>query len=284
MANNHLHINKLLITGATGSAGEKLLRYYLSIFSEKQQIIVFSRDEHKQYLLKQSLNELEKSKVRFVLGDVRDIEQLKRTFRGVDVVIHAAVLKHVDIGEENPLEYIKTNVLGTQNVIDACYDMGVKKLISLSTDKAVKPINLYGASKLCAEKLITASAKNNPSLTSMNIIRFGNIYGSRGSVVPLFESLKNEGVIPITHPEMERYFVEYQEVISIIDEVLHRDFQGKIFVPKLKSTKITDLASQIAPNCKQEIIGIREGEKLKEELLSEEELANAQEFDGYYLL
>jgi UDP-N-acetylglucosamine 4,6-dehydratase len=257
----------VLITGGTGSLGKSLIEYLLQETSARR-IAIFSRDELKQQHLRQQFHN--DSRLRWFLGDVRDLDRLKRAFHGVDFVVHAAALKQVDTGEYNPMEFIKTNVLGSQNVIDASIEAGVKRVIALSTDKASSPINLYGATKLTADKLFVAA--NNYSVTygtTFSVVRYGNVMGSRGSVIPFFQDCVTKGIsIPITDFRMTRFWISIESAIKFIIESLEIMTGGELYVPKIPSMKIIDLARAVAPNSKLDEIGMRPGEKLHEEMIS----------------
>jgi UDP-N-acetylglucosamine 4,6-dehydratase len=257
----------VLITGGTGSLGKSLIEYMLDE-TKVRRIAVFSRDELKQQHLRQQFQN--DSRLRWFLGDVRDLERLKRAFHGVDYVIHAAALKQVDTGEYNPMEFIKTNVLGSQNVIDASIEAGVKRVVALSTDKASSPINLYGATKLTADKLFVAA--NNYSVTygtSFSVVRYGNVMGSRGSVIPFFQECATKGIsLPITDFRMTRFWINLDSAIKFIVESLEIMTGGELYVPKIPSMKIIDLARAVAPNSNLVEIGMRPGEKLHEEMIS----------------
>ena len=257
----------VLITGGTGSLGKSLIEYMLDE-TKVRRIAVFSRDELKQQHLRQQFQN--DSRLRWFLGDVRDLERLKRAFHGVDYVIHAAALKQVDTGEYNPMEFIKTNVLGSQNVIDASIEAGVKRVVALSTDKASSPINLYGATKLTADKLFVAA--NNYSVTygtTFSVVRYGNVMGSRGSVIPFFQECATKGIsLPITDFRMTRFWISLDSAIKFIVESLEIMTGGELYVPKIPSMKIIDLARAVAPNSNLVEIGMRPGEKLHEEMIS----------------
>jgi UDP-N-acetylglucosamine 4,6-dehydratase len=271
----------VLITGGTGSLGKRLVKKLLAEHRPKK-IIILSRDELKQHEMAIRFKD---DSLRFFIGDVRDRERLNRAFNGVDYVIHAAALKQVPAAEYNPYEFIKTNVLGAQNVIDAAVDAGVKKVIALSTDKAANPINLYGATKLCSDKLFIAGnsyAGSQP--TRFSVVRYGNVVGSRGSVIPLFKKLKSTGVLPVTDTEMTRFWITIEQGAEFVLKSLHSMHGGEIFVPKIPSASIIDVARAIAPEAKIDVVGIRPGEKLHEVLISEENGRETLEYDGYFVI
>jgi len=257
----------VLITGGTGSLGKSLLHYLLTE-TKARRIAVYSRDELKQHDLRIQFKD--DPRLRWFLGDIRDLDRLKRAFHGVDFVIHAAALKQVDTGEYNPMEFIKTNVLGSQNVIDASIDAGVKRVVALSTDKASSPINLYGATKLTADKLFVAA--NNYSYTygtTFSVVRYGNVMGSRGSVIPFFKNLASQGKpLPITDLRMTRFWISIEDAVKFVIESLEMMTGGELFVPRIPSMKIVDLAYAVSPDSKLEEIGMRPGEKLHEEMIS----------------
>ena len=265
-----LNNKSVLITGGTGSFGKKLTERLLNKYPKINRLIIFSRDELKQYEIKKKIDTKKYSCLRFFLGDIRDKERLKRSLEGVDYVFHAAALKQVDTAEYNPFEFIKTNIIGSNNLIEACLDSSVKKVLALSTDKASSPINLYGATKLCADKLFAAA--NNvvgKKKISFSVLRYGNVLHSRGSVLPLLiEKLKNNQNFKITDEKMTRFNIELDQAIDLSIECLKNMIGGEIFVPKLKSYKILDLANALNKKNKIEFIGIRPGEKLHEEMIS----------------
>jgi UDP-N-acetylglucosamine 4,6-dehydratase len=274
----------ILITGGTGSFGNKFVEMVLAKYSPRR-LIVFSRDELKQFEMRQRLPDKVGSPMRYFIGDVRDPDRLRRAMEGVEIVIHTAALKQVPSCEYNPFEAVKTNIYGAQNVIDAAIDTGVKKVIALSTDKAVSPINLYGATKLCAEKIfIQGNAYAGSKGTRFSCVRYGNVIGSRGSVIPLFKEQQKNGKITITDPRMTRFWITLDEAVDLVIKALHHMQGGEIFVPRLPSMKIIDLAQAIAPDCEIEFIGIRPGEKLHEMLITEEEGRNTVAFNGMYII
>jgi len=273
----------ILITGGTGSLGKALIDYLLKE-TKVRRIAVFSRDELKQQHLRLQFEN--DSRLRWFLGDVRDLDRLKRAFHGVDYVIHAAALKQVDTGEYNPMEFIKTNVLGSQNVIDASIDAGVKRLVALSTDKASSPINLYGATKLTADKLFVAA--NNYSYTygtTFSVVRYGNVMGSRGSVIPFFQEIAAQGKpLPITDLRMTRFWISIESAVRFVIDSLEMMTGGELYVPKIPSMKIVDLAHAVAPNAKLVEIGMRPGEKLHEEMISADDSRRTIILESRYLV
>lgn len=270
----------ILVTGGTGSFGKKFIKRALSEGAKK--IIVFSRDELKQYEMKQEFTD---KRLRFFIGDVRDKERLHRAFDGVDIVIHAAAMKHVDACEYNPFEAVKTNIHGAQNIIEAAIDRGVEKVIALSTDKACAPVNLYGATKLASDKLfVAANAYVGDKKTSFSVVRYGNVVGSRGSVVPFFKKIKETGTVPVTDERMTRFWITLDQGVQFVLDNLERMHGGEIFVPKIPSMKVMDLAKAIAPDCEIKIVGIRPGEKLHEAMIMEDDARHTVEFDTYYVI
>jgi UDP-N-acetylglucosamine 4,6-dehydratase len=274
----------ILITGGTGSFGKKFAEMVLARYQPRK-LIIFSRDELKQLEMRQQFAEGRFRCIRFFIGDVRDRDRLYRAFDGVDIVVHAAALKQVPAAEYNPGEAVKTNVLGAMNVIDAAIDRNVKKVIALSTDKAVNPVNLYGASKLCADKLfIAANNYSGEHRTRFSIVRYGNVVGSRGSVIPFFLGQRKSGVLPITDERMTRFWIRLEQGVDFVLDSLGRMQGGEIFVPKIPSMRITDLARAIAPECKTEIVGVRPGEKLHESLVTEGDARNTLEYDDRFVI
>ncbi len=275
----------ILITGGTGSFGKKFIQTVLDNFKPKK-LIVFSRDELKQYEMSLKWGDDQYPCIRYFLGDVRDKERLIRAFQDVDYVVHAAALKQVPAAEYNPTEFVKTNVIGAMNIIDAALYNNVKKVVTLSTDKACNPINLYGATKLCADKLFSAanSYRGQKKDTVFSIVRYGNVIGSRGSVIPLFKKLAKTGVLPITDPNMTRFWITLEQGVQFVLKVLEIGKDAEIFVPKIPSMKIADLAKVIDPNCSQDIIGIRPGEKIHEILIGEDEGRNTVEYEDFYVV
>lgn len=272
----------VLITGGTGSFGKKFTEVILNRF-DPERLIIFSRDELKQAQMQQLFSPRKYSCMRYFIGDVRDKSRLYRAFDGVDFVVHAAALKRVPAAEYNPVEPIKTNVMGAANIIDAAIDSGVDRVIALSTDKAANPINLYGATKLCSDKLFVVgnnyAGKNG---TRFSVVRYGNVVGSRGSVIPFFLKRRETGTLPVTDPRMTRFWITLEQGVEFVLENLERMHGGEIFVPKIPSMKITDLAKAIAPECEIEVVGIRPGEKLHEVMIPRDDARNALEYEDYY--
>ena len=274
----------VLITGGTGSFGKKFVQTIIERYKPIK-VIVYSRDELKQFEMQQVYSDQGDSPMRYFIGDVRDADRLKMAMDGVDVVIHAAALKQVPATEYNPFEAVKTNVLGAQNVIDACFECDVKKVIALSTDKAAAPINLYGATKLTSDKLfITASNYRGTHDIHFSVVRYGNVMGSRGSVVPFFQKKMAEGVLPITDKRMTRFNITLQEGVDFVLKSLERMWGGEIFVPKIPSYRILDIAQAIAPECEHKHVGIRPGEKVHEEMITTSDAMNTLEFNDYYVI
>ena len=270
----------ILITGGTGSFGHTFVPMTLKKYDPKK-LIIFSRDEMKQWEMAKLFGN--DSRVRFFIGDVKDRPRLYRALDGVDHVVHAAATKIVPTAEYNPFECIKTNINGAMNVIDACIDCGVKSAVALSTDKASSPINLYGATKLASDKLFVAgNAYSNEHGTKFSVVRYGNVMGSRGSVIPYFEEIKKNGFIPITDKKMTRFLISLDQAIKLVWHAFDDMVGGEIYVKKIPSMKITDLASAIAPNVEQKIIGIRPGEKLHEQMIGEEDALSTYEFKNHY--
>lgn len=274
----------ILVTGGTGSFGKKFTEVVFKNYKVKK-LIVLSRDEYKQYEMNKAFPE-GKYPIRYFLGDVRDRYRLCRAFEGVDYVIHAAALKQVPALEYNPTEAVKTNVVGADNIVDAAIDAGVKKVIALSTDKAVNPINLYGATKLVAEKIFIAANAYGGAKVKFSVVRYGNVVGSRGSVIPFFLSLKKQGIkeFPITDKKMTRFWMTLEQSVDLVIKALDKAEGGEVFIPEIPSMKITDLAKAIKPDCRFKIIGIRPGEKVNEVLISEDEAKNVKIVDGIYVI
>ena len=275
----------ILITGGTGSFGQAFVKKILSskILKNVNKIVVYSRDELKQTNM---LNEIDKSqikKIRFYIGDIRDENRLSRALEGINIVIHAAALKHVPIAESNPFEFIKTNVIGAHNLVEACLNNGIENVIALSTDKAVSPINLYGATKLCSDKIFTsANLMKGSKKIKFSVVRYGNVFGSRGSVVPVFLEQMNSGSFTITHKDMTRFNITLSQAVDMVLWSLQNNIGGEIFVPKVPSFKVLDLAKATNKNCKLKYIGIRPGEKIYEELISKADSINTYNIGNYY--
>ena len=279
------NFKRILITGATGSFGKIFLERILNLEQSPERIVVFSRDELKQWDLQQKYPRDKYPQLRFFLGDIRDKDRLNFALNGIDTVVHAAALKQVPAAEYNPMEFIKTNVYGVDNLIKACLETDVERLVALSTDKAASPINLYGATKLCGEKLMISAnnIKGNKKI-KISVVRYGNVMGSRGSVIPYFLETAKKGFIPITHEEMTRFNISLDNAVDMVLWTLKESFGGEIVVPKIPSYKIVDLANAIGPNCEHKIMGIRSGEKLHEELITSSESLTTLDIGKYYLI
>lgn len=280
-----LNNKTILVTGGTGSFGKAFTKYVLENYNPKK-IIIYSRDEFKQWMMANDFKEY-KDKLRFFIGDVRDKERMERAFEGVDYVIHAAAMKQVPACEYNPNEAIKTNINGAQNVIDAALNMGVKKVVALSTDKAVNPVNLYGGTKLVSDKLfIAANAYVGNKDINFSIVRYGNVAGSRGSIIPFFNSIIQNGgdELPITDYRMTRFWISLREGVELVIKALNEATGGETFISKIPSFKVTDLAKAMLPGCKMPEIGIREGEKLDEIMVTVEDSMTTYEFDKHYIV
>jgi UDP-N-acetylglucosamine 4,6-dehydratase len=275
----------ILVTGGTGSFGKKFIETILKNYPRVKKVIVYSRDELKQFEMSQVFSNKKYPQIRYFIGDVRDGARVKRACEGVDVIIHAAALKQVPTAEYNPMECINTNIFGAENVINAALDCGVSRVVALSTDKAAAPINLYGATKLCSDKLFIAAnnIKGNRDL-SFSVVRYGNVLGSRGSVVPFFMKMKSTGVLPITDERMTRFNITLEEGVNMVLYALENAWGGELFVPKIPSYRINDIADAIAPHCKKEIVGIRPGEKLHEEMITESDSINTLDCGQYYVI
>lgn len=275
----------ILITGGTGSFGNAFTEYVLNHYEPKK-IIIYSRDEFKQFQMSNKFQE-HKEKMRFFIGDVRDRERMFRALDGVEYVIHAAALKQVPSCEYNPIEAVKTNIVGAMNIVDAALDRGVKRVVALSTDKAVNPINLYGGTKLVSDKLfIAANAYSGEKDVRFSIVRYGNVAGSRGSVIPFFRNIISQGgkVLPITDYRMTRFWISLEEGVQLVLKALEEAKGGETFISKIPSFKITDLAQAIAPQCRKEEVGIREGEKLHEIMVTKEDSAMTYEYEKHYII
>ena len=277
--------SKILITGGTGSFGKAFIGEVLHRFPEISRLVIYSRDELKQWDLQQLYPSEKFPQLRFFLGDVRDRDRLRRALEGIDTVIHAAALKQVPAAEYNPIEFINTNVLGAENLVQACLDTNVKRVVALSTDKAAAPINLYGATKLCSDKLFVAAnnIKGNRDLC-FSVVRYGNVMGSRGSVIPFFLERAKSGILPITDPAMTRFNISLSEGVGMVLWSLENALGGELFVPKIPSYRITDVAEAIGPSCKKPIIGIRPGEKIHEEMITESDSFATIDLGPYYAI
>jgi UDP-N-acetylglucosamine 4,6-dehydratase len=274
----------ILITGGTGSFGKKCTEIIFKKYKPRK-LIIFSRDELKQFEMAQEFHDPRYNCIRYFIGDVRDKERLYRAFRNVDYVIHTAALKQVPAAEYNPFEAVKTNILGAQNVINVSIDQGVKKVIALSTDKAANPINLYGATKLCSDKLFVAgNAYVGDADTKLSVVRYGNVVGSRGSVIPYFLKCRENGCFPITDPRMTRFWITIEQGVNFVLDCLERMVGGELFVPKLPSMNIMDLVKAIDPECKTKLVGIRPGEKIHEVMIPLEDARRTVEFDRHYII
>lgn len=275
----------ILITGGTGSLGQALTAHILKRWPDVKRLVIFSRDEQKQFQMAQDYPPHLFPQIRFFIGDVRDRERLIRAFKGIDYVIHAAAMKHVPIAEYNPDECVKTNIHGAQNVIDACFETEVERVVALSTDKACAPINLYGATKLASDKLFVAAnniSGNNP--IRFSVVRYGNVMGSNGSVIPFFIKKKIEGVLPITDPNMTRFNISLQGGVDMVMHALFNAWGGEIFIPKIPSYRITDVAQAIGPACEHRVIGIRPGEKVHEEMITPSDSFYTYDLGKYYTI
>lgn len=275
----------LLITGGTGSLGKALTNHILKNHSEIRRLIIFSRDEQKQFQMAQEFPISKYPQIRFFIGDVRDKDRLIRAFKGVDYVIHAAAMKHVHLAEYNPEECIKTNIGGAQNVVDACFETDVQRVVALSTDKACAPINLYGATKLTSDKLFVAANNiKGDSPIRFSVVRYGNVMGSNGSVIPFFINKKKEGSLPITDSKMTRFNISLEGGVDMVMHAMEYAWGGEIFVPKIPSYKIMDVAEAIGPECDKPIVGIRPGEKVHEEMITPSDSFYTYDLGKYYTI
>ena len=277
--------SSILITGGTGSFGKAFVRTMLKRHPGVARLVVFSRDELKQFEMSQIWSERDYPCLRYFLGDVRDLARVQRALEGVDYVVHAAALKQVVAAEYNPFEFIQTNVIGANNLINACFNSSVKRVVALSTDKAAAPINLYGATKLCSDKLFVAAnnVRGRRDLR-LSVVRYGNVMGSRGSVIPFFLERRATGTLPITDPNMTRFNISLQEGVDMVLWALENAYGGEIFVPKIPSYRIMDLASAIGPDCERKIIGIRPGEKVHEEMITANDALNSVDLGRYFAI
>jgi len=280
-----LNNKSILITGGTGSFGKTFTRLILERFPNVKRLVILSRDEQKHFQMAMDYPEHKYPAIRYFVGDVRDRNRLVSAFEGIDIVIHAAAMKHVHIAEYNPMECVKTNILGAENVIDAALYSGVKNVVALSTDKAAAPINLYGATKLASDKLFVAAnnIKGKRDI-QFSVVRYGNVMGSNGSVMPFFLKKREEGVLPITDDRMTRFNISLEDGCEMVFNAIENAWGGEIFVPKIPSYKITDVATAIGPECEQKIVGIRPGEKLHEEMITMSDSFNTWDLGKYYAI
>ncbi len=280
-----LNDKSILITGGTGSLGVHLTKTIFERFPKVRRLVIYSRDEQKQFQMAQQFPHAKYNAIRFFIGDVRDYERLRRAMKDIDYVIHAAAMKHVPIAEYNPMECVKTNVMGAENVINAALETEVSRVVALSTDKAAAPINLYGATKLVSDKLfVAANGVRGKRNCVFSVVRYGNVMGSNGSVIPFFLQKKASGIIPITDPSMTRFNISLQEGVDMVLHALETAWGGEIFVPKIPSYKILDVAKAIAPSCKTEIVGIRPGEKIHEEMITSSDSYTTYDLGKYYAI
>jgi UDP-N-acetylglucosamine 4,6-dehydratase len=274
----------VLVTGGTGSFGRAFVRTVLERFPDIR-LVVYSRDELKQHEMSRVFTDRQYPGIRYFIGDIRDEARLRRALEGIDVVVHAAALKQVPAAEYNPFECIKTNVLGAQNLIEACLDTGVRRVVALSTDKAAAPVNLYGATKLCSDKLFTAANNIKGSRDiRFSVVRYGNVMGSRGSVIPYFLEMKSSGVLPITDRNMTRFNILLQQGVDMVLWALEHAWGGEIFVPKIPSYRIVDLAAAIDGSCEQRVVGVRPGEKIHEEMITASDSLNTVDLGPYFAI
>ncbi|MDQ3071789.1 MAG: UDP-N-acetylglucosamine 4,6-dehydratase (inverting) [Bacteroidota bacterium] len=280
-----LNNKSVLVTGGTGSFGKKFVETVLHKFPKVERIVVYSRDELKQFDMSQVFPQHKYPAIRYFIGDIRDLPRLRRALEDIDVVVHAAALKQVPAAEYNPMECIKTNVIGAQNLIDACFETNVSNVVALSTDKAAAPINLYGATKLCSDKLfVAANNMRGKHDIRFSVVRYGNVMGSRGSVIPFFLEKRKDKVLPITHPDMTRFNISLEEGVEMVLYAIEHAWGGEIFVPKLPSYRILEVAEAIGPDCEHRIIGIRPGEKLHEEMITDSDSFFTIDAGPYYVI
>lgn len=281
----NLNGKSILITGGTGSFGKMFTKLILERNPDVKRLVILSRDEQKHFQMAMDFPEHKYPALRYFIGDVRDKERLLRAFEGIDVVIHAAAMKHVHLAEYNPMECVKTNILGAENVIAAALEAGVKDVVALSTDKAAAPVNLYGATKLASDKLfIAANNIKGKRDIKFSVVRYGNVMGSNGSVMPFFLKKREEGVLPITHPEMTRFNISLEDGCQMVFDAIEKAWGGEVFVPKIPSYKIVDVATAIGPNCEQKVVGVRPGEKLHEEMITISDAMNTYDLGKYYAI
>lgn len=280
-----LNNKSILITGGTGSLGKELTKTIFNKWPDVKRLVIYSRDEQKQFQMAQEFSEINYPAIRYFIGDVRDLERLKRAFNGIDYVIHAAAMKHVHIAEYNPDECVKTNIGGAENVIMAALSSNVSKVVALSTDKACAPINLYGATKLTSDKLFIAAnnIRGNQDI-KFSVVRYGNVMGSNGSVIPFFMKKREEGVLPITDPTMTRFNISLQDGVKMVLHALEHAWGGELFVPKIPSYKIMDVAKAIGPDCEHKIVGIRPGEKVHEQMITSSDSFSTYDLGKYYTI
>lgn len=280
-----LNNKSIFITGGTGSFGKAFTKIVLEKWPNIKRLVIFSRDEQKQFQMAQDYPAAKYPMIRFFIGDIRDFDRLKRALKGIDYVIHAAAMKHVPIAEYNPMECIKTNIMGAENIINACLESSVEKVVALSTDKAAAPINLYGATKLASDKLfIAANNIRGYNPITFSVVRYGNVMGSNGSVIPFFLNKRKEGVLPITDTNMTRFNISLEDGVAMVLHALETAWGGELFVPKIPSYKITDVATAIGPDCKHEIVGIRPGEKIHEEMITTSDSFSTYDLGKYYAI
>jgi UDP-N-acetylglucosamine 4,6-dehydratase len=278
-------VKSVLITGGTGTFGKGFAGKLLESSKRLERVVIFSRDELKQFEMAQVYSEDRFPSLRYFIGDVRDKDRLRRALEGIDTVVHAAALKQVPAAEYNPFECIKTNILGAQNLIEACLDTGVKRVVALSTDKAAAPINLYGATKLCSDKLFVAANNiRGRRDVRFSVVRYGNVMGSRGSVIPFFIEKRKTGRLPITDPNMTRFNITLSEGVDMVQWAIENAVGGEILVPKIPSYRITDVAQAIGPECRHDVIGLRPGEKIHEEMITESDSFNTVDLGRYYAI
>ena len=280
-----LNNKSILITGGTGSFGKAFVKKVLTQWPQVKRLVIYSRDEQKQFQMAMDYPDSKYPQIRFFIGDVRDLPRLKMALRGIDIVVHAAAMKHVPIAEYNPMECVKTNIMGAENVINACIECGVKRVVALSTDKAAAPINLYGATKLASDKLFIAANNIRGGLDlRFSVVRYGNVMGSNGSVIPFFLDRRHTGVLPITDPNMTRFNITLDEGVDMVLHAIENAWGGELFVPKIPSYRIMDVAQAIGPDCEHRVIGIRPGEKIHEEMITASDSFNTYDLGKYYVI